>query len=344
MYRWFTTSSLRMYVFPGHSKKQGRVDRFDSLAALKMLACDIMHTCCKFWNVRRVFSQAFFLRATQLLLNVTGACNILHCYIGCDSHCVPWLSVRFTGGEAEGLCAKGWTRGFGVESCSRATCTRGWETSYAFCTRQYLLWGTDIGNLWMVGLEISASKTINLLMSLPWFSRRGERSPRGPGEERHLRTRQEEGGSHTGTDSCILWMDRTWSDWSILNHIEPTILQTYTLRIFKRHCTTQLFHSLFDDRGAKVGGGQVSSKLGVCEAKKSTDEAIKKLEDAKKQLAEAALQDTTGFLRATRQRVDELCGSLHGIVLSGWWKGLGSRGRKTVWCWHSDHLLTYWFL
>ena len=120
----------------------------------------------------------------------------------------------------------------------------------------------------------------------------GERSPRGPGEERHLRTRQEEGGSHTGTDSCILWMDRTWSDWSILNHIEPTILQTYTLRIFKRHCTTQLFHSLFDDRGAKVGGGQVSSKLGVCEAKKSTDEAIKKLEDAKKQLAEAALQDT----------------------------------------------------
>ena len=36
---------------------------------------------------------------------------------------------------------------------------------------------------------------------------------------------------------------------------------------------------------------------GVCEAKKSTDEAIKKLEDAKKQLAEAA--DRTGQDRRT---------------------------------------------
>ena len=313
-----------MYVFPGHSKKQGRVDRFDSLAALKMLACDIMHTCCKFWNVRRVFSQAFFLRATQLLLNVTGACNILHCYIGCDSHCVPWLSVRFTGGEAEGLCAKGWTRGFGVESCSRATCTRGWETSYAFCTRQYLLWGTDIGNLWIVGLEISASKTINLLMSLPWISRRGERSPRGPGEERHLRTRQEEGGSHTGTDSFSSWIKH--------DLIEPYWTHNSSNIYFKRHCTTQLFDSLFDDRGAKVGGDQVSSKLGVCEAKKSTDEAIKKLEDAKKQLAEAALQDTTGFRRVTSRRVVGLCCQAGGKVSE-------AEAEKQL---DADTLITYW--
>ena len=165
MYRWFTTSSLRMYVFPGHSKKQGRVDRFDSLAALKMLACDIMHTCCNLERQKSFFSSIF------------SPCNriITKCHWGMQHIALLhwlWFALR-----SLTFCAVHRWRGWRA-LCKRLN-ARLWSGKLQQSNvhkrlgdilrllHQTILWGTDIGNLWMVGLEISASKTINLLMSLP---------------------------------------------------------------------------------------------------------------------------------------------------------------------------------